>query len=65
VVGIQSMALREAGKRFFFEKKKQKTFSCGRMPGPAARHKVAKVFWCFFSKKNTVSLIQKEVITCG
>jgi hypothetical protein len=39
-------------KRFFFEKKKQKTFA-NWPPGVAAsRSKGLKVFWFFFSKKN-------------
>jgi hypothetical protein len=40
------------GKRFFFEKKKQKTFSCWCKRKPIRQAQVAKVFWFFFSKKN-------------
>jgi hypothetical protein len=46
-------------KRFFFEKKKQKTFV---HLGPVCRRlrvstgpKVIKVFWFFFSKKNALA----------
>jgi hypothetical protein len=51
-------AVRQVRKLFFFEKKNQKTFATfGRSQGPAAwvklRAKLAKVFWFFFSKKNT------------
>jgi hypothetical protein len=37
-------------KAFFFEKKKQKTFTSALCP--LARAQIAKVFWFFFSKKN-------------
>jgi hypothetical protein len=39
-------------KNFFFEKKKQKTFANGADAGGSHR-KLVKVFWFFFSKKNT------------
>jgi hypothetical protein len=43
-------------KAFFFEKKKQKTLVfCGPRQSQRAR-KGPKVFWFFFSKKNTLSL---------
>jgi hypothetical protein len=48
----------KAGKRFFFEKKNQKTFG---LPGPQAlktpRSSWAKVFWLLFFKKVTASLL--------
>jgi hypothetical protein len=47
---------------FFFEKKNQKTFALA--PGPRdatspslRRRQRAKVFWFFFSKKNTPSCL--------
>jgi hypothetical protein len=40
-------------KRFFFEKKKQKTFAyCGRRQGRSYARRLAEVFWFFFQKKN-------------
>jgi hypothetical protein len=39
-------------KRFFFEKKKQKTFMFSGARCSSERLKDAKVFWFFFSKKN-------------
>ncbi len=46
-------ANREAGKHFFFEKKKQKTFDYFGFGSPGETEaKFAKVFWFFFSKKN-------------
>jgi hypothetical protein len=50
------VGLREQGsKAFFFEKKKQKTFDCfGCGPSSEAQRKHAKVFWFFFSKKNSL-----------
>jgi hypothetical protein len=40
-------------KRFFFEKKNQKTFDCSGFGFPGwSEAKFAKVFWFFFSKKN-------------
>jgi hypothetical protein len=47
--------VKEEGKAFFFEKKKQKTFSSCRALAGSARQ-VAKVFWFFFSKKNCLLL---------
>jgi hypothetical protein len=42
----------EESKRFFFEKKKQKTFAnCGRWPGCCQRPQERKFFGYFFSKK--------------
>jgi hypothetical protein len=42
------------GKRgFFSEKKKQKTFDLAVTDSPSGRAQVLKVFWFFFSKKNT------------
>jgi hypothetical protein len=41
------------GKQFFFEKKNQKTFATGRTRCRNAHAKIPKVFWFFFSKKNT------------
>jgi hypothetical protein len=42
-------------KRFFFEKKKQKTFIfLGRVLGTTPRQRT-KVFWFFFSKKNILT----------
>jgi hypothetical protein len=44
----------EGRKTFFFEKKKQKTFiPCGPRQPRRAR-KSAKVFWFFFTKKNSL-----------
>ncbi|HTZ71290.1 MAG TPA: hypothetical protein VMB71_11620, partial [Acetobacteraceae bacterium] len=47
---------------FFFEKKKQKTFArCSRQPNQTIRTGDAlqtKVFWFFFSKKNTSFLVR-------
>jgi hypothetical protein len=40
------------GKRFFFEKKKQKTSTTLSRFYPARPGQVAKVFWFFFAKKN-------------
>jgi hypothetical protein len=46
----------KARKDFFFEKKKQKTFSrWAERYGRRAR-KSPKVFWFFFSKKNVLAL---------
>jgi hypothetical protein len=46
-----------SGKDFFFEKKKQKTFmSFWRAVGKGAPKNI-KVFWFFFSKKNSFFLI--------
>jgi len=39
-------------KRFFFEKKKQKLLVFRPWALKTARHKVTRVFWFFFSKKN-------------
>jgi hypothetical protein len=48
-----SQALRRlAGKAFFSEEKKQKTFTSWSGFFPAAYAMVIKVFWFFFSKKN-------------
>ena len=41
------------GKVFFSEEKKQKTFAIWRVRQPNRTHHIAKVFWFFFSKKNT------------
>jgi hypothetical protein len=43
----------EGRKQFFFEKKNQKTLSLGDMLGRLGYIKSPKVFWFFFSKKNT------------
>jgi hypothetical protein len=40
------------GKRFFFEKKKQKTFVMLSRAGAAVRSIRSKVFWFFFSKRT-------------
>jgi hypothetical protein len=42
----------EAGKRFFL-KKEAKTFATWRARGINAHAKFSKVFWFFFSKKNS------------
>jgi hypothetical protein len=39
-------------KAFFFEKKKQKTFTYWAEPNDRRGRKCLKVFWFFFSKKN-------------
>jgi hypothetical protein len=47
---------RRGSKAFFFEKKKQKTFTyCGFSLSGKAQPKLVKVFWFFFSKKNRLS----------
>jgi hypothetical protein len=50
---------RKAGRMFFFEKKNQKTFVyCPRRPRLIMQYRrdvqERKVFWFFFSKKNTL-----------
>ena len=41
-------------KHFFFANKKQKTYGFLGRAFPRSRSQVAKVFWFFFSKKNTL-----------
>jgi hypothetical protein len=43
-----------AGKLFFFEKKNQKTFVPFGTRPPAHASQIPKVFWFFFSKKNSL-----------
>jgi hypothetical protein len=43
-------------KRFLFEKKKQKTFAILVHPLSGSARQMTKVFWFFFSKKNTFFL---------
>jgi hypothetical protein len=45
------------GKRFFFEKKKQKTFVMLSRALPTAHLKTQKFFWFFFSKKNILACL--------
>jgi hypothetical protein len=40
-------------KAFFSEEKKQKTFAKKRVGSPGLTRQRAKVFWFFFSKKNS------------
>jgi hypothetical protein len=49
-------AAQQGRKHFFFEKKQQKTFiHFGFGFSGEAQPKLVKVFWFFFSKKNTLS----------
>jgi hypothetical protein len=47
------------GKRFFFEKKNQKTFATEYAPLGGARDSIVKVFCFFFSKKKRFLKVQK------
>jgi len=47
---------------FFFEKKNQKTFSHG-VRCRRVRDRSSKVFWFFFSKKNTSSYLGPQAIS--
>jgi hypothetical protein len=57
---------REGRKQFFFEKKNQKTFATWRMRCGSANTKITKVFWFFFSKKNSLAFgLPFFVSSCG
>jgi hypothetical protein len=53
------MGLPQRKKVFFFEKTKQKTLECQSRAYPADVRKCPKVFWVFFSKKNTLKTAEK------
>jgi hypothetical protein len=53
----RSIAEGKQGKVFFFEKKKQKTFSSLSRTSRQHVSEKLKVFWFFFSKKNIFLLV--------
>jgi hypothetical protein len=53
------------GKRFFFEKKKQKTFIyCGRLDAPTSARRTESFFASFFSKKEALAYFQATACGC-
>ncbi len=47
-------------KVFFFEKKKQKTFALWHIRLNNTYAKMTKVFWFFFSKKNSLHFLESR-----